>query len=179
MGLLRSLTASLIAVLLLTPMVAAAQDVTEPALKAAFIYNFAKFTDWPADAIPIGAPLHLCVLGDAAIGDALARTVKDKMLAGHSVTVSQAPVGGQPSRVCHIAYLAGVTTSRAAEIIAALGDAPVLTISDVEGFTKLGGIAQFFFEHGQLRFDIHIASAKRARLEISSRLLTLARSRTR
>jgi uncharacterized protein DUF4154 len=173
---LQSLTARVIAILLLTPMTAAPQDVTEPALKAAFIYNFAKFTEWPAGAVATGAPLILCVLGDPAIGEALARVVKGRTLAGHSISVSQAPPG-RPLEACHIAYVSGVTASQAAEVVAGVRDAPVLTISDVEGFTKLGGIAQFFFEHGQLRFDVKLASAKRARLQISSKLLSLARPR--
>ena len=158
-------------------MTAAAQDVTEPALKAAFIYNFAKFTEWPADAVATGAPLVLCVLGDAAIGDALERVVKGRTLAGHSMSVSQAPADGRRLEACHIAYVSGVTASQAAEVVAGVRDAPVLTISDVEGFTKLGGIAQLFFEHGQLRFDVKLASAKRSRLQISSKLLALARPR--
>ena len=173
---IQSLTARVIAILLLTPMTAVAQDVTEPALKAAFIYNFAKFTEWPADAVATGAPLVLCVLGDAAIGEALERVVKGRTLAGHSISVSQAPPG-RPLEACHIAYVSGVTASQAAEVVAGVRDAPVLTISDVEGFIKLGGIAQFFFEHGQLRFDVKLASAKRARLQISSKLLALARPR--
>ena len=163
-----------IAILLLTPMPAAAQDVTEPALKAAFIYNFAKFTEWPADVMPAGEPLLLCVLGDAAIGEALERAVKGRTLAGHSMGVSQSAPAGPPRGGCHILYVSGVTASQAAKLVAGLRDAPVLTISDVEGFTQLGGIAQFFFEHGQLRFKFTLEAAKRARLQISSRLLALA-----
>jgi hypothetical protein len=77
--------------------------------------------------------------------------------------------------VCHVLYVSGVTPVRAAQLVAGLHDASVLTISDLDGFTELGGIAQFFFEHGQLRFTVQLESAKRARLEISSKLLTLAR----
>jgi len=176
-ALVRSLTARAIALLLLMPMTAPAQDVTEPALKAAFIYNFAKFTAWPADAMATGAPLVLCVLGDPAIGGALERAVQGQALAGHSIGVSQAAADGPAPKGCHLAYVSGVTASQAAEIIAGLRDAPVLTISDVEGFTGLGGIAQFFFEHGQLRFAVQLASARRARLQISSNLLVLARTR--
>lgn len=168
-----------IEIMLLMPMTAAAQDVTEPALKAAFIYNFAKFTEWPVDAIGAGAPMVLCVLGDAAIGGALERAVKGQTLAGHGIGVSQAASAGLPLKACHIAYISGVTARQAAAVLAGLRDAPVLTISDVEGFTQLGGIAQFFFENGQLRFEVQIASARRARLEISSRLLALARIRAK
>lgn len=166
---------AVIAILLLTPVPAAAQDVTEPALKAAFIYSFAKFTEWPADAIAPGRPLQLCVLGDAAIGEALERAVKGRMLAGHAMDVSQVPPAGVPRGACHILYVTGVTADQAAKLVAPLSDAAVLTISDVEGFTRVGGIAQFFFERGQLRFSIQNESARRARLHISSRLLTLAK----
>ena len=166
-----------IAILLLTPMPAAAQDVSEPVLKAAFIYNFAKFTEWPAGVVPAGGPLLFCVLGDAAIAEALGRAVKGRTLAGHIMEVSQSGSDGPPRPGCHILYLSGVTASQAATLVAGLRDAPVLTISDVEGFTKLGGIAHVFFEHGQLRFTVHAESARRARLQISSRLLGLARAK--
>ena len=166
-----------LAILLLTPLPAAAQGVTEPALTAAFIYNFAQFTEWPADVMPAAEPMLFCVLGDAAIGEALAQAIKDRTLAGHIMEVSQSGPDGPPRRGCHILYLSGVTASHAATLVAGLRDAPVLTISDVEGFTQLGGIAQFFFDHGQLRFSVQPESARRARLQISSRLLGLARTK--
>jgi hypothetical protein len=169
------LTWAPIAILLLMGARGSAQDVTEPALKAAFIYSFAKFTEWPADMVPRAAePFVMCVLGDAAVGDALERLVKGRVLAGHSMAVSQvAPTG--PQRMCHVLYVSGVTASQAAQLVAGHRDVPVLTISDVEGFTDVGGIAQFFFEQGQLRFIIHVESAKRAHLQISSNLLALAK----
>jgi hypothetical protein len=124
-----------------------------------------------------GAPLVLCVLGDPAIGGALERAVEERTLAGRSIGVSQTAPDGRSLAGCHIAYVAGVTASEAAKVVAGLRDTPVLTISEVEGFTKMGGIAQFFFENGQLRFDVQLASARRARLQISSKLLSLARTR--
>ena len=175
-GLLRSLTVIAAAIPLFAPVTAAPQDVTEPNLKAAYIYNFARFTEWPADAMAARAPMVLCVLGDTAIGGALEQAVQGRAVAGHSLGVSQIATDGRSLTACHIAYVSGMTTSQAAKVVAGLGDAPVLTISDVEGFTQLGGIAQFFFEHGQLRFDVQLASAKRARLQISSKLLVLART---
>jgi uncharacterized protein DUF4154 len=162
------------AILPLTPMIAAAQDVTESALKAAFIFNFAKFTEWPAGVMVTGEPLVLCVLGDAAIGEALERAVKSRTVLGHPMDVSQAASSGPPREGCHILYVSGVTASQAAKLVAGLRDAPVLTMSDADGFTQVGGIAQFFFVQGQLRFNVHLESAKRARLRISSRLLALA-----
>jgi hypothetical protein len=162
-----------ITLVLLIRMVALAQDVTESALKAAFIYNFAKFTEWPGD-VPTVGPFVMCVLGDSVVGDALERAVLGRVLAGHPIVMSRV-VASEPKRACHVLYVSGVSVAQAGLVVADLRDVPVLTISDVEGFTAVGGIAQFFFEHGQLRFKIHLESAKRARLQISSRLLIMAR----
>jgi hypothetical protein len=169
----RHLTCAAI-LLLLMPAVASLQDVTEPALKAAFIYNFAKFTEWPTDVVPAAAPLVMCVLGDPAVGDALERAVKGRVLAGHSLRVVQVPAAGTKP-VCHVLYVSGVTPVNAGRVVVGLRDTAVLTISDVEGFTERGGIAQFFFEQGQLRFSVEVASARRARLQISSMVLELAK----
>ena len=162
-----------IAVLLLIPVPSSTQDVTEPALKAAFVYNFAKFTDWPAAVVPPAAePFVLCVVGDAAVADALERLVKGRVLAGHSMAVHKSAAA--PEQACHVLYVSGLTAVQATQLVAKHRDLPVLTISDAEGFTELGGIAQFFFEHGLLRFTIDVASARRAHLQISSNLLALA-----
>jgi hypothetical protein len=154
------------------PLPASAQDVTEPALKAAFIYNLAKFTEWPVDVMPAGEPLRFCVLGDAALAEALIRAVKGRTLAGHIMEVSQSALDGPPRRGCHILYLAGVTTSQAATLVAGLRDVPVLTISDVEDSHNWEDRAALF-DHGQLRFNVDDEAARRARLQISSRLLGL------
>ena len=167
-------TRAAIALVLLLPVAAPAQDVTEPALKAAFIYNFAKFTEWPADVVPVAEPFLLCVLGDAAVGDALERTVKGRMLGRHSLAVVMV-TAADPHRMCHVLYVSGITAAQATALVTALQDLPVLTIGDVGGFVERGGIAHFFFERGQLRFAVAVGSARRARLLISSRLLALAK----
>jgi len=143
-------------------------------LKAAFIYNFAKFTVWPPEGARTAEPLSMCVVGDAAVAEALSRTVKGRELDGRRMTVAHLGVA-EPQRACHILYLSGVTSGQATLLVAGLRDVPVLTISDAEGFMALGGIVQFFFEHGRLRFSVHLGSAKRARLQLSSRLLALAK----
>jgi hypothetical protein len=163
--------ATLAAVLFRVP--ASGQDVTEPALKAAFILNFAKFTQWPADAGSATSPLALCVLGDDAVGAELERSVKGRVIDGRSLTVFFAST--LAPRACHLLYLSGMPASQASQVIATLRDMPVLTVSDLDGFTDVGGIAQFYFEQGRLRFTIHVPSAKRVRLELSSRLLALAK----
>ena len=63
------------------------QDVTEASLKAAFIHNFVKFTEWPRDVLPPAAPLVACVLGDPAFGDVLSHYVKGHPVDGHDIVV--------------------------------------------------------------------------------------------
>jgi hypothetical protein len=162
------------AVLLLAPGAAVAQDVTESALKAAFVYNFAKFTEWPADAVPATGPFVMCVVGDEGLARELERTVRGHLLGGRAIAVSMVAVPSLQG-ACHVLYVSRVSADEAAQIVATLSHAPVLTLSDIPGFTQRGGMAQFFFESSQLRFRIRAESATRARLRISSTLLELAR----
>jgi hypothetical protein len=165
-----SLALAALAFVLPLPVAGLAQDVTESALKAAYIYNFARFTEWP-DPPQTSQPLALCVLGDAAVGEALERLVKDRQLAGRAMIVSLVTTAG-PKVTCHVLYVSSITD--VGKVVASVRDAPVLTIGDAADFTKAGGIAQFFFEHGKLQFSISRNAAKRARLQINSRLLALA-----
>lgn len=159
--------------LLLTGARAVAQDVTQPALKAAFIYKFAMFTEWPTGAVPAGEPLVMCVVGDEAVGEALARAVKGRALTNRGITVQTAPARPQPG--CHLVYVSGITARQAEPIVANLRNTHVLTLSDIGGFTDVGGIAEFYFERGQLRFKVRQEWARRAGLQISSRLLALSK----
>jgi len=158
---------------LLCASAAQAQDVTEPSLKAAFVYNFAKFIEWPSDALPAATSFTACVLGDGPVLDALERTVKGRLLSGRSVSVSRVTVDG-PLRSCHLLYVSGVTAAQASAVVLVVKGAPVLTISDIDDFTPLGGIAHVFVENGRMRFELNLDRAKLSRLQLSSKLLTLA-----
>jgi hypothetical protein len=152
-----------------------AQDVSGPNLKAAFIYRFALFTEWPSETLPPAAPLTMCVVGDTAVRDALERTVRGLAVNGHAAVVTF----GQPNQPlprCHILYVSDVPSAQAARVVAGLRGLPVLTISDLEGFNDMGGIAELFYEAGPLRFSIRL-DAVPAGLQLSSKLLQLARPR--
>lgn len=172
-GLWRAPGAKLAALLLFCASTSLGQDVTEVTLKAAFLYNFAKFTEWPQEALPAAAPLVACVIGDQAVGNALQQTARGRLVSGHAISVARVTLEG-PWPSCHLLYVSGVAVKQAAEVAAALRGAPVLTISDLDEFARLGGIAQFFVENGKMRFGINLASAKRSRLQLSSKLLALA-----
>jgi hypothetical protein len=151
-----------------------AQTAAAPALKAAFLYNFAKFTAWPTEVLAAGAPLVVCST-DAAVFDQLARTTAGRSIGAHAIDVRQVSVDAAAIRACHVAYVSEVDATRAAQLADALKSAPVLTVGDSEEFVRLGGIAGLFVESGQMRFAISVERARRAGLELSSKLLNLAR----
>jgi hypothetical protein len=150
-----------------------AQAVTQPALRAAFLYNFAKFTEWPPDGLPSG-PLTLCVVDDSAVEGALSELVGNSTINGRPVTISR-NASGQRLRACNLLYLGEVNSERAASILEELLGAPVLTVSNGSDFVRLGGIVGFFVEEGRMRFAINPDAAQRAGVRLSSRLLQLAR----
>ena len=151
---------------------ARAQEVTESALKAAFIHNFVKFTQWPPDVLPPAAPLAACVLGDAAFSGVLESYVKGHPVDGHDIVVS--PVAEARGRPCHILYVTGISAKRAAQVVADLNGAPVLTVSDLDDFAQAGGMAQLYVEGGTIRFKVNMDTTRNSRLQFSSKLLALA-----
>lgn len=162
-----------VALLLVQPGGPAAQEVTGPALKAAFLFNFVKFTTWPADVLPDAAPLVMCVVNDPAVGSALAKDVGGREVLGHRIRVVQS-AQNDALRACHVVYVSGAR-SAALDVVRLVRDAPVFTVSDVHAFTTGGGIAQLHVQQGQLRFAIALEAARGARLQISARLMALAR----
>jgi hypothetical protein len=168
-----ALAALSVSVMLVCAPAAFAQDVTESSLKTAFIHNFVKFTVWPLDVLPPATPLAACVLGDAALADVLANYVKGHPVDGHTIVVSSIASNGI-LRSCHVLYVSGLTAKAAALAVSALADAPVLTISDLDQFARIGGMAQLYVEGGTLRFRVNLDTAKRSRLQLSSKLLSLA-----
>ncbi len=151
-----------------------AQTADAPALKAAFVYNFAKFTEWPADTLPPGAQLVLCVAGDAEVGRALDQAASGRKIDGHPLAIWQ----GRPDLAvsgCHVLYIGRVDNPQAGALLDAVKGQPVLTVGDLPTFTRIGGAVQLFVENGRMRFAIHVEATQRARLRLSSRLLNLAK----
>jgi uncharacterized protein DUF4154 len=169
----RRQAASALAAFLLCAPAARAQDVTAPSLKAAFVYNVAKFTEWPPDLLPVTGSFTACVLGDGDVGDALTRAVKNRVLSGRGIMVSRVRPD-DALRSCQLLYMSNLSPEQIAAVLMAVRDAPVLTISDVENFVRLGGIVHVFVEDGKMRFSLGADLARQARLRLSSQLLALA-----
>ena len=142
-----------VVVALLTPTFVPAQDVTEPALKAAFILRFISYTDWPPDALAPNAPLVACIVADNAVADALQREIKGRTINSRTLSVAR-----NSSRGCHVLYYGGGALAPAVLGLQGFQDAPVLTMSDADGFAAAGGVGQFYFEHSKLKFIINMAA---------------------
>ena len=164
-----------VVVALLSAVSSSAQEVTEPSLKAAFLYNMAKFVEWPSDVLPDTASLTACVVGDTPVGRALERTVIGRTVSGRAVVVSRIAADASP-RACHLLYVSGLAPAQVQQMAAASRGAPILTVIDVETAShRPGGVAHMFVENGKLRFNVDQGLAKRSRLQISSKLLALAK----
>jgi hypothetical protein len=156
----------------------ATQGVAEPALKAAFLINFARFTEWPADLRPATAPLRFCT-ADAAVVAALEAAVAGKTIAQRALVVSR--VGGDVSAAavqppsCAVFYAGRVESRRVSELAAALRPASVLTVGDAPDFAASGGVIEFYVEARQLRFAINRAAADASKLKLGAPLLSLAK----
>jgi hypothetical protein len=149
---------------------AASQDVA--AVKAAFLYNFAKFTEWPA--LPPGTTIILCIVGDEPIADALVATVRNQNISGHALDVLR-PQDIATWRKCHLLFIGDAEVQRSAAGLGGLKGTPVLTVSDGKGFVNAGGMIELYVEGGRMRFAIKLEAAEAAGLRLSSRLLELAK----
>jgi hypothetical protein len=155
-------------------LLAGADAVAASALKAAFLFNFAKFSGWPADALAPGQRLAMCVVGDAAVADALGQAIKGHTIEGHELTVRVLKVEESASG-CHLLYVSAPAIKRSAALLLAARSASVFSVSDADNFAESGGVAQLIVENERMRFAVNIASAQRGRLNISSKLLSLAK----
>lgn len=150
----------------------AADVVPEVAVKAALLYNFAKFTEWPA--LPPAAPIVACIIGDDGIAEAFVQTVRGQSIGGHQLDVRRPP-DHTAWRVCHLLFIAEVEARRSAAGLSGVRMMPVLTVSDGRGFSQTGGIIELYIENGRVRFAINLDAVGRSGLQLSSRLLGLAK----
>ena len=149
----------------------AADAATPSALKAAFLFNFAKFADW--SGVQPGVTLVLCVANDDQIGAALADSVRGQAITGHALEVRRLNSDNSLSE-CHLLF---VPASDARQMLAKInkGADTMLTVSDAPGFAQSGGMIELFQESGRMRFAVNVDTAQRAGVRLSSRLLDLAK----
>jgi hypothetical protein len=165
---LARMLAAVVALVLATA--ASAQDVPlEYRVKAAYLFNFTKFIDWPAGSMDDGAPLVICVAGANPFGTALDETIRGELVGGRAL---EARVVREPSG-CNVLFVPkGVPP---AGLLREARTKPILTVGESTDFLHEGGVVNFFMEDGKVRFEIGQDAASRAQLRISSRLMRLAR----
>jgi hypothetical protein len=180
---LRNLTsawAGLLAVIAAGTGMARAQEAVAPTeyeVKAAFLYNFAKFVEWPAEAFPAtNTPITIGIVGKNPFDGVLERSVRNKAIRGRDLIVQQMSSGADPAfKRCHIIFISAGEKGRFAEILENLKDTHALTVSEADGFLKSGGMVNFVMEGKKVRFEINDAAAAKAGVRISSKLLNLAK----
>jgi hypothetical protein len=151
----------------------AARGPSEYQVKAAFLYNFVKFVDWPATPAGQEGPIEICVLGKDPFGGALERVVKGKTVNARQLVIRR--IGEiAAARSCQVLFVSLSEAGRVSEIATAVRGRNVLTVSDVDRFCERGGIINFLMEGQRVRFRINTKTAAAAGLTISSKLLQLA-----
>jgi hypothetical protein len=152
-----------------------AQSVSDTQVKAAYLYNFAKFVEWPADAFPdASSPFVIGVVGNDPFGVTLDQTIKGKTANGRPIAVRRFKLG-QDLRACHILFVGVSDRRQMAAVMLNLNQASVLTVGDMESFNQEGGIIRFLLDGDKVRFQVNVRAAERAQLKISSKLLSLGK----
>jgi hypothetical protein len=159
----------------LTPEVACAEDKAEEyAVKAAYLFNFAKFVEWPPPALPTPqSPLTLCITGKDPFGDTL-ETVRDKSVRDRPLVIRRLSRLEEPTH-CHLLFLSDSESTRLGQVLAKLKNGPILTVSDIPGFADAGGMIGLVNVGQRIRFEINLPTVQKANLKISSQLLKLAK----
>jgi YfiR/HmsC-like len=155
-----------------------ASDSSEYLIKAGFIYNFAKFVEWPSTAFAdADAPIVIGVIGVDPFGSLIDRIVEDKKIGSHGFVVKRFRWGKdlKDLKDCKILFVSPSEKGHMDEILQMVKGLPILTVGETPGFAERGGMIRFTLEDNRVRFEVNVEAARQVNLNISSRLLTLAK----
>jgi hypothetical protein len=153
-------------------------DSSEYLIKAGFIYNFAKFVEWPSAAFSQpDSPIVIGVIGTDPFGSVLDHIVEDKKIGPRGFVVKRYKGGKdlKDLKDCKILFVSASEKAHVDEILQSVKGLPILTVGETSGFAERGGVIRFTLEDNRVRFEVNVEAAHQADLNISSRLLTLAR----
>jgi hypothetical protein len=169
----RATAVALLAVLLAFPFRASpVSPVGEYQLKAAFLYNFARFIDWPVRGRANPGDLNLCILGDSPFGPDI-DLINGRTVGQATVRLRRVLIDGVGS--CQLLFIASSESSHLERDVVRLRGLPILSVGDSTGFSERGIAINFYIEQSKVRFEINIDAVQRSGLTISSQLLKLAR----
>jgi hypothetical protein len=148
--------------------------VAEYQVKAAYLYNFTKFTDWPASAFASSnAPIVIGIVGENPFGNTLDEIVKGEVVRDHPLVVKHLRAGDD-LQGCQVLFICRSEKDRMALLLQKLKGQPVLTVSDAGDFAEQGGMVCFVLANETVKLEINQAVAEESSLQISSKLLKLA-----
>ena len=153
-------------------------EPSEDQVKAAFVYNFAKFVEWPENAFSSKeAPLILCVIGKDNVGSAL-QVLEKKEVQGRQLRLNVITDLTQylQNNSCHILFIANSEFAHQQQLLQDVGDAPTLTVADNADFIKQGGMISLYVESQRVQFAINQSATHNNGLKLSARMLQLART---
>lgn len=149
-------------------------------VKAAYLYNFGKFVEWPESVFTgDAAPFVIGVIQDDPISEILDASIRAKKLMGRSIEIRRLRLSDPDSRSkfrqCHVIYVGNAARDRIEGLAATLAERPVLTVSSVPGFASSGGMIGFVLKEGRIVFEINRDALEQAGLKASAKLLKLAK----
>jgi len=148
---------------------------SEYQVKAAFLFNFAKFVEWPPNSFSdASAPLRICVFGQDPFGQELRDITNEKTVNGRKLEVSNV-ADLQQARKCQILFISSSEKKRTQQMLTGLSGMGVLTVGDTKGFAEQGGMINFVLENDRVQFEVSRKAAEQAGLKISSKLLSVAK----
>jgi hypothetical protein len=151
-----------------------AQTSREDQIKAAFVYNFTKFIEWPSKSFPdANAAIVIGVLGDSPMAAALDDVVRDRKVNGRRIIVHTIQ-GAADAASTHVLFVSASESSRWAQVQAAIETLPVVTVGESPSFAQSGGTINFVVHDDKLLFVINMAAAERSGVKISAQLQKLA-----
>ncbi len=153
------------------------QTASQYQVEAAYLYNFAKFTEWPKQSLPNGSSSLVIgvVGGDDEFLNVLRGTIAGKTIGTHPVNVRRAS-SPEEMKSCHLVFFRSSERKRTQSAIAGLHQASVLLVGEEPTFLQQGGMINLVLENGRIRFEVDRASLDRANLRLGSNLLTLAKA---
>ena len=151
---------------------------SEYLIKAGFIFNFAKFVEWPPTTFAQpDSPIVIGILGTDPFGAIIDQIVQDKKIGGRGFVVKRMKWGTdlKDLKECKILFVGASERVHIDELVQIVRGLPILTVGETPGFAEHGGVIRLVLEDNRVRFEVNVDAARQAGLTISSRLLTLAR----
>lgn len=154
-----------------------ANSTSEYAVKAAFLFHFAQFVEWPAGAFKgANSPLTYCTFGADPFRGSLDESLRGKTIGERGIRVQHLKQA-EGIQDCQVLFIGGAESKRAAAgVLANVKGSAILTVGESQDFAEDGGMIEFCLEGNKIRFNINLATVSAAKLKMSARLLTLAKT---